>query len=176
MVGIVVGLGVGCKKAARRPRPFDGRRAGLACPATRPPGDARDRQSGDGATCAKDDDCTAGRNGRCMGVGTRVRSETCTYDACLVDADCKTGGPCECSALGNTCLAGNCRTDADCGDDGSCGQARDAGCGAQTSSYYCRTPDDTCLEDSDCGANARCTYSPELAHWGCITPPICPVG
>ena len=173
MVGVV---GAGCKKTARTPRPFDGRRAGSACPATRPPGDARAVQVGDGAKCATDGDCTAGNNGRCMEVGSRNRQNECTYDACRVDADCKTGGPCECRTLGNRCLAGNCRTDADCGAGGSCGQADDAGCGEQTSSYYCRTADDACLEDSDCGKDARCTYLPELAHWGCFTPPLCPVG
>ena len=125
--------------------------------------------------CTSDAQCTTGKNGRCMVVGSRVRENRCTYDACTVDADCKTGGPCECSATGNVCLPGNCRTDADCGTDGSCGRSNPM-CGEGEPSYYCRTPNDTCVDYDDCDKGSRCLYVPEVGHYTCQKELSCPVG
>ena len=134
-------LAFGCgKSSVRSYPPGAGRAVEASCPATRPPGDA---DPNTGGTCKTDGDCTAGKNGRCQIGGARVRVNACTFDACFHDADC-TGGPCECSAQGNRCLAGNCRTDGDCGKGGSCGRSNAMSCGGGDASYFSRTPDDTC--------------------------------
>jgi hypothetical protein len=156
--------------------PGSGRPKAIACETTRPPGNA-DPANDDGSGCKKDDDCTSGKNGRCQLTGSRVEVNRCTYDACSVDGDCKSGGPCECSPSGNTCLSGKCRIDADCGANGACGQSTDLSCGdGRVSSYYCRTPADTCLAYDDCKNGTACVYSAELGHWACQAYPKCPVG
>jgi hypothetical protein len=171
---------VACGSRGDAPRakphpPGSGRPKAIACPTTRPPG------NGDPAVnngnCKKDDDCTAGKNGRCQLGGSRDPINSCTYDACFSDADCKTGGPCECSSSGNACLAGNCRTDADCGANGSCGQSIARACFGNTDeAYYCRTPEDTCASYDDCKNNTSCAYSLELGRFACVANPQCPVG
>jgi len=166
---------LGCGKSADNPRSTKhgpGRPSARACPKERPPGRASPDIEGD---CKKDDDCTAGTNGRCWTNGPRVQRNSCTYDACFHDADCK-GGPCECrSDSGNVCLQGNCKTDADCGAGGSCGRSNSMTCGGGEPAYYCRTQDDTCSDYNDCG-KGQCVYLPELGHWGCKAYPDCPVG
>ena len=80
--------------------------------------------------CSRDADCVAGINGRCDPM-MRSPGCACSYDQCFADADCTTGGPCECrppipiNVAGgqsapaptptNTCKQGNCRIDANCG-------------------------------------------------------------
>jgi hypothetical protein len=45
--------------------------------------------------------------------------------------------------------------------------------------YYCHTPSDECVNDSDCPAMPAamgpqaCTYSMAKQHWVCATVPIC---
>jgi hypothetical protein len=148
--------------------------AATPCPTTRPPGTAN---SATGGACKKDDDCTTGKNGRCLTAGGRMMMNQCTYDACFTDADCKTGGPCECQSWGNACLSGNCRTDADCGANGACGRSNAMACrGPGQASYYCRTAADTCESYDDCKNGTACVYSLELGHWACVAYPQCPVG
>lgn len=122
-------------------------------------------------SCARDDHCTEGVNGRCEDL----RGAACTYDECFSDSECNTGGPCACEggfwSDSNACLAGNCRTDADC-SGGYCSPTF-GGCGdyAGVTGYYCHTPEDTCVDDADCTGpdtgQGYCMYRPEVAHWAC---------
>lgn len=131
-----------------------------------------ENQSGEG--CESHDDCTEGRNGRCSPM--RFGFE-CTYDDCLSDSDCPPDHLCECEAATtwtdrNACLPGNCRVDSDCGDGGFCSPTFGS-CGSYSDviGYYCRTPDDECLNDSECvdeqGFPGYCMYEPQVAHWIC---------
>jgi hypothetical protein len=99
---------------------------------------------------------------------------SCTYDACVSDGDCKLGGPCVCRsnlAGANTCLAGNCRVDADCGAGGSCSPTYDFGCGHYIGivGYFCHTPRDSCLDDSDCAPPGECRHNPATGAWVCAS-------
>ena len=121
--------------------------------------------------CLRDEDCTAGDNGRCHFDRAGAR---CTYDACFTDAECpEEGGPCICDSGnggGNACLPGNCKTDADCGSDGYCSPTASE-CGGVVA-YYCRTPDDSCVDDAGC-PGGQCMYRPEVARWACGARHVC---
>jgi hypothetical protein len=124
--------------------------------------------------CTFDSDCTAAANGRCS---DNRGYWSCSYDKCFNDSECSSGGPCACGgAYGpdgpNTCMAGNCQIDADCGDDGYCSPTQgDCGSYSGIIAYYCHTPQDTCVNDSECSDPERgagyCMYRPELGHWQC---------
>lgn len=132
------------------------------------------------AQCKADSDCTAGRNGRCVGNGHD--GCTCSYDTCTTDADCKSTELCDCRSPWhygpngpNRCLPTNCRTDADCGPGGWCSPSYDPGCGRYfgVTLWRCHTPRDLCLDDSDC-MNADggwgmpyCGWRPETGRWEC---------
>lgn len=124
--------------------------------------------------CVRDSDCTAGANGRC---DNNREWWSCSYDECFDDSACTTGGPCACGGRygsdgPNVCMAGNCQTDADCGDAGYCSPTQGV-CGSYGGiiGFYCRTPTDTCVNDSECADPTRgggyCMYTPELGHWAC---------
>ena len=136
--------------------------------------------------CSEDSDCTAGSNGRCGNPGGPAGC-SCSYDACAQDADCPTGQTCACHGsayndFGNTCVPGNCRVDADCGVGGFCSPTAPAGgwCG-NVAGYYCHTPTDLCLDDSDCaGMDAGsvagawvCEYSTTSKRWECQVVAYC---
>lgn len=142
--------------------------------------DCRGRKCKDGeckaGQCSTDKDCTDGANGRC---NFSRAGATCSYDACFQDNDCD--GVCECespkdSTIGNQCLPGNCKVDSDCQDTGFCSPTLGT-CGnySGTEAYYCHTPEDECLDDSDCkdfssggaGRDPYCTFSSEVSHWVC---------
>ena len=135
-------------------------------------------------TCSKDSDCTAGTNGRC-GHGGGPAGCSCSYDTCTQDTDCPTGKTCACHAspyndFGSTCVASNCRVDADCGAGNSCAPTVPAtGWCGQAAGYYCHTPNDLCLNDSDCvdaGAvpgDVFCAYSTTSVRWECQTVAVC---
>jgi hypothetical protein len=78
---------------------------------------------------------------------------------------------------GNTCVAGNCRVDADRGGGGYCSPSSGtAVCGASIAGYYCHTPMDQCLDDSDCaGAQGQsvCAYSTATSRWQCAAEEFC---
>lgn len=122
-------------------------------------------------SCATDAHCTDGVNGRCE----ERRGTACTYDECFEDSECNTGGPCACEggfwSDSNACLLGNCRTDADCGDGYCSPSFGDCGDYAGVIGYYCHTPEDTCIDDADCGGSdmgpGYCMYRPEVARWAC---------
>ncbi|MEZ4475347.1 MAG: hypothetical protein R3F60_32040 [bacterium] len=126
------------------------------------------------AECQTHDDCQAGRNGRCVGNGHD--GWYCTYDECLADAECDNVCACENGFRSdhNVCIGGNCRVDADCGPGGFCSPSLgDCGHYDKFRGYWCRTTEDTCLNDADCDTaespNGYCAWLPEEGHWGCST-------
>ena len=146
------------------------REAGTPCPTQRGPGDFFASFQED---CASDSECSAGANGRCMAPLGGAAVNQCTYDTCYSDADCDNAA-CDCrSAPGssdpNRCLTGNCRVDSDCGPRGYCSPsvAFDR-VNSPYAGYYCRTTEDTCLNDEDCAPEtARCAFDPASGHWAC---------
>lgn len=145
------------------------------------------REAGEVATpelyqplCQSDADCVEGRNGRCKYYasywGTRGKmSLRCTYDACIADADCPKGSICYCNGAGdaNICVPAKCRTDADCPEPSYCSPSTRFVGSVQDTQFVCRTCDDECVDDRNCGADQghreqACLYLPELRHWGCM--------
>jgi Cys-rich repeat protein len=83
-------------------------------------------------------------------------------------------------------VKGNCRVDADCGAGGYCSPSSNTGiCGDSLAGYYCQTPADLCIDDSDCPGspvgssgtiivgNPGCVYSTTDSRWECIVAPVC---
>jgi hypothetical protein len=135
--------------------------------------------------CLQDSDCTAGINGRCRRPGGPAGCY-CSYDMCVQDADCPGGQTCACHGspynnFGNTCVPGNCHVDSDCGASGYCSDTAPAGgyCG-NVAGYYCHTPNDLCVDDSDCYGNDAgttagvpfCEYSTNR-RWECQAVAVC---
>ncbi len=121
--------------------------------------------------CAAHTDCTAGMNGRCLEMRFGY---VCTYDECFSDDDCS--GVCECNggfgSDANVCLRqGDCNVDADCGAGNFCSPSfGDCGSFSGTIGYFCHTPQDDCVNDSDCtsmGPQWYCRYDPLVARWSC---------
>jgi len=132
--------------------------------------------------CLEDSDCVSGTNGRCdetLGIVTCF----CSYDMCTQDTDCPAGQTCACHSspyndFSNACVPGNCRVDADCGPGGYCSPTittdpETTWCGS-VGGYYCHTPNDLCIDDSDCGGgNDFCVYSSTGGRWECMLVFIC---
>jgi hypothetical protein len=176
--GSATGGGTGGRSSGACMRePREHRSVAEVCDDTRPPGDALPDFEPPVPTppgyCVVDAECTEGKNGRCEEFRGDRR---CTYDQCMSDSDCASGGPCGCSLAfwsdANACLLGNCHTDADCPEPGYCSPTLGS-CGnyAGVVGYYCRTCDDECVDDRDCVDPSRgagyCAYSPEVSHWVC---------
>jgi hypothetical protein len=99
------------------------------------------------------------------------------------DTDCPTGETCACHGspdvgqLGNSCVPGNCRIDSDCGAGGYCSPSVASDSCGRIGGYYCHTPKDTCVNDTDCPvANDGpqiCTYSTTDKHWACTPNVVC---
>jgi hypothetical protein len=95
--------------------------------------------------------------------------------------DCGTVTACECrdpATLGaNTCVQGDCRTDADCGAGGFCSPSAvtlDPSCSfgisAGSIGYFCHTPHDACIDDTDCPQSPGpqiCLFDVAATHWTC---------
>jgi hypothetical protein len=103
----------------------------------------------------------------------------CTYDTCSGDSACPTGQTCACHGStynggGNACVPGDCRVDSDCeGGAGYCSPAfATMGCGG-LAGYYCHTPKDQCVNDTDCANGNVCTYSTSEARWTCQQELLC---
>lgn len=125
--------------------------------------------------CESDAECAdGGADGRCTvnpGAGS-----ICTYDQCFTDSDCADGGICSCRDYQgyqiNACVPGNCHVDADCGDGGYCSPV-EGGCPPFVGilGYYCHTPKDECVNDSDCSSvvpGLYCIYDPTVeTRWFC---------
>ncbi len=130
-------------------------------------------EQGDYVSCTAHEECTEGDNGRCIGNGHDGWS--CSYDRCFADDDCDNVCECEGGFRGdfNVCVGGDCRTDADCGPGGYCSPSF-GDCGEYTGvvAYYCHTPDDECIDDSDCDGDGNfgapyCAYNPAAGKWMC---------
>jgi hypothetical protein len=152
--------------------PDDHRPAGATCPTGRGAGALASMCPYDGGvqlSCAKDGDCTAGDNGRCIPTPGVACAPECSYDTCRSDADCH-GTPCVCRASGadpapNACAPGNCAVDSDCGPGGYCSPSGllDA-CGL---GFYCHTASDACLDNADCTSSESCTFDTHTLAWAC---------
>jgi hypothetical protein len=162
--------------------PMNHRPNDLACMTTPPPGTCSGPNPTPPGGCAMDSDCTQGTNGRCVQPGGPLPGCECTYDTCSGDSDCPTGQTCACHDTadvngGNECVPGNCRVDADCGLGGYCSPTVSSqGCGGNISGYYCHTPKDECVNDTDCPnspVGGACTYSSSLGYWACVVIPVC---
>jgi hypothetical protein len=139
-------------------------------------------------TCKKHADCTLGKNGKCIhGIGGSYNYYSCVYDSCGTDADCDPGKVCFCSPNDAArCLSvGNCRTDADCGggDYSYCSPSMGMDCGGYHTidSYHCHTPQDTCIDNSDCtgsgSASDYCNFDAYDGRWKCQVPNMmCVIG
>jgi hypothetical protein len=118
------------------------------------------------SNCSVHADCTEGIDGRCIYYGGEPGRLLCAYDVCFKDSDCGEG-VCEC--LGgyypNTCRSGNCQVDADCGPDGYCSPSN-VGCSGTY--YYCHTPEDECVDDTECSeTGGACYYNQDVGKWIC---------
>ncbi len=130
----------------------------------------------DDATCASDADCTDGPHGVCIhqsgqGPGGVVTSCGCVYP-CEADADCKAKEVCVCPEVFSSlayavCAPASCEAGSDC-QSGECGaSAYDDGCGVEVS-LGCRSNDDLCRLDAECGANMQCVFGETTdKRWSC---------
>lgn len=111
-------------------------------------------------SCKTDADCTQHPHGKCTsGIGQVGTYCGCTY-SCETDDDCGSGKACICKGTGalrashSVCGEASCSTDADC-KGSSCGlSAYFNGCYEQVT-LACRTKEDTCKSDADCGEMSR---------------------
>jgi hypothetical protein len=134
--------------------------------------------------CKRHADCTQGTNGRCISsqMGYMAYNYHCSYDTCATDADCDPGRVCYCQEQSARCfLLGNCQTDADCGGGALsyCSLAYGGDCGGYHwySGFYCHTPKDTCLDDSDCTGEDYCDFDVVDGRWECKSPNMnCVIG
>jgi hypothetical protein len=102
----------------------------------------------------------------------------CSFDACVVDADCGSNAACICGDDGmytggnasihpNICVPGDCRVDADCGPAGFCSPTSGY-CGVPES-YHCHRSADRCVDaEKDCASCGEdCVYSPAVGAFTC---------
>jgi hypothetical protein len=116
--------------------------------------------------CATDDDCADG--GVC-GAAPSGFTECSCWSVCGSDADCGADEACLCAlervssdGRGNHVslsdahqrVAADCRSDADC-ESGECG-ALIGPCGHDIFAFYCRTKDDECRSNLECGNIGWC--------------------
>lgn len=118
--------------------------------------------------CFQDSDCEAGVPCECRPSNVSSAANECLRGSnCAVDLDCGPGGYCSPSALE---LCG-CLSTALCGDSGGCyagGQEVPCACGdACGHGYFCHTPRDTCVNDSDCPPGRSCYYNRLEQRWDC---------
>lgn len=119
-------------------------------------------------TCNSDADCPSKVPCACRESGEDSRANACVTESnCAVDADCGPDGYCSPSVVNDFC---NCPTTALCPDSAACyadGTKVPCVCGDSCGhGYYCHTPNDTCLDDSDC-AQGTCNYDRLDQLWRC---------
>lgn len=172
--GSSTGTGGAGTGAATLPEPERHRPAAETCMGEPPMGNPIPEPGGE---CDTDADCTEGTNGRC--IWPYGGGNVCRYDECFEDADCGGASVCACrlsEGFGfNTCFQGNCVVDADCAG-GWCspsavhvGPTCMSGISPGSVGYFCRTADDECVDDADCGDEgiAACLFSVDALHWVC---------
>ena len=163
--------------------PTDHRPTATTCTGDRPPGISAADSAHFSGDCRSDADCTAGKNGRCELEA--LSKLVCTYDECAADSDCS-AGVCTCrndAHFGaNTCFHGDCTTDADCGSSycspsgttiqSNCMTTATGPVPASAFGYFCHSPADECVDDSDCGPDAHfsdvCAFQSETRKWVCL--------
>jgi len=134
-----------------------------ACP-KRPPPDPNRYRFHEVPECKK---CST--NEFCVTWSSRGRhGSNCVKDGCSKDADCAKGELCICALdQPNICVRANCRDSNDCG-------GRE--CAPSNTGAYCRTKDDTCQTNAECGKEFVCSYSVRNGHYECqaLPPPPLP--
>jgi hypothetical protein len=128
--------------------------------------------------CFSDSECDAAVPCECRpSSSSNVANRCVTGGNCRVDSDCGSGGYCSPSLVDTDC---SCPMSVGCDDAGGCweGSTR-VPCDCQSGDscghgYYCHTPCDTCVDDSDCGLTATCNYDVIRHLWGCSTASACP--
>jgi hypothetical protein len=156
--------------------PMNHRATDVSCPTARGPGvttTGGPDGGGPPGQCDDDSDCTMGHDGRCLPIGPLPGNE-CSYDQCYDDSACTGNVPCVCrpSAASNdpnVCGTGsNCRLDSDCGPCGFCSPSESemTVCGEPDTTYFCHTPSDLCVDDSDCHEGS-CNWVPAKGYWQC---------
>ena len=130
--------------------------------------------------CSSDSDCSAHAPCACRTSSSDTGANSCaTASNCRIDADCGPGGSCSASLVGGSC---ECISESFCapnekgcsktGPDGVTVQVP-CSCGGQCGhGYFCHTPKDSCLNDSDC-ASGTCNFDLTSQAWlctGCINP------
>ena len=170
--------------------PLNHRATAAACPTDRGPGPpTQPYPQGQTSGCASDSDCTAGQNGRCFPFEGLVGPGGCSYDQCFEDSACGAKTPCICRAsatdnAANVCdPGGNCAVDSDCGPGGYCSPSVSACLWNSPAPYFCHTPADGCINDSDCpsvdagtgscSTFSTCAYDPQAGYWGCTQLTCC---
>lgn len=166
--------------ASKTTVPASHRAEAAVCPEQRSAGSGPQGSCGTDSPpgCLSDADCTAGTNGRCLPDWRFPCLASCSYDTCFSDSDCADNQPCQCrdsasSTDPNVCASGgNCRVDTDCGPGGYCSPGSSSQCLCNrpcSGEYFCHTPNDTCLEDSDCGSQGNCIYDVVTKRWVCVS-------
>ena len=78
------------------------------------------------------------------------------------------------ACIRNFCQQAACRTDADCGAGGYCSLSPNYP-SLSDSTYVCHTPDDECIDDSDCNGRQpgcpppHCGFDGFVMHWRCTS-------
>jgi hypothetical protein len=132
--------------------------------------------------CVTHAECKESRYGRCVPMPASRDSShgmswdtpahnTCVYDECLSDEECRTRAEhspaaelvCSCNPSGsNVCGNANCRENADCPTGFPCGAGA-----------YCHALGDECRRDADCpGAKNQCRYDHTAKKYVCKPPDI----
>ena len=169
--------------------PLKHRAAHACCASQRGAGPGGQPYSGSVNPCTSDSDCKAGVNGRCFPWEGLVSAGGCSYDECFTDSTCGSGATCVCrtsagGSAANVCdRGGNCVVDSDCGPGGFCSPSTTS-CYVSPGPYYCHTPADTCLNDSDCASvdagsaacpvYSYCAYDADVGALGCSSAACCP--
>jgi hypothetical protein len=125
-------------------------------------------------TCASDSDCPASEPCACRASASDSTPNACaTGSNCRVDTDCGPCGFCSPSLVNNYC---QCMSPDFCEpDSGSCSECDANGCtqvsctcgGNCGHGYFCHTPQDTCVNDSDCPVGNTCNYYVPSGLWRC---------
>ena len=134
--------------------------------------------------CAVDSDCTGHVPCACRSSSSDTTANKCAIGSnCLIDADCGPGGSCSPSLLGSSidCVCVHqsfCQPDGGgCFETGPDGVTKAVPCscdGTCGHGYFCHTPKDSCLDDSDCApGTGTCNFDLTSKLWMC-TGQICP--
>jgi len=119
-------------------------------------------------TCNSDADCPSKVPCACRASAADLDANACVTESnCAIDADCGPEGYCSPSVVNDFC---DCPVAALCTDSGACyagGTKVSCACGDSCGhGYYCHTPSDTCLDDSDCD-RGTCNYDRLDKRWTC---------